>query len=594
MKERIKKVVKIIVYITSLFICLVIGTQIERIYQQSLFAQLESVEKIAIVNMDEGVWIGEEHINYADKLIYLPNDDYVTTGLADAKSGIENGTYAAYIILPENFSECINSIAYSPNKISIEYQFNTKLNEQAEVKAINNVYNFIITLNSNVSFVYLDAILAEFHQVQDQSITILNNDMDELQLLTNVEADNLIASANPIDEVKVTNDLATIDLQPYYTNNTSYLVEMENAYKTALNSANEEFAYIQESSIEISTAFSEFFDLYDNYMANMEAEHSKKLKEGKEALYEAIGIYNANINYANMSTEIAEMIEAQRRADEQEAERQMRDTLERLGIDGEQYDINLSICDEATDEKINGMVTSFYNQSLLEADKEKIVNIVEEKLVKVLLDYDMSQKEIFENSRDELFNKMSTYESEVLAFNPMKYVEDANLNQYLSNIEVNTNEMHRLVQANNQEYISYANEVYAATNENNQKLIMALNEANQQTVLNVEMCIGQLAESRINVNGQNVAILENFTKLLPYTRVSTQENTEIYDYIISPISPRKTGLDISQQYSGEIGKEIYLKEIIFFILLIGIISGCLNIIIRLWAHKRKSVSREVE
>lgn len=589
MGKKLKLIGKLMTYVVSILICMIIGSQFERIYQQKLLDKLEKTEKIAIVNMDEGVWIRGEYINYANQLMYLPNDKFIITGLTDAKSGIENGTYAAYIVLPEDFSISINSIADNPNKISIEYQFNTKLTEQAEMQAVNYVYNFIYTLNSNISFVYLDAILAEFHQVQDKSVTILNNDMNELQLLTNVDADDLIATVSPVEEVSVAKDLTIIDLQPYYSNNNAYLQKMKETLTEAMVASKEEFSTIQESSAEISTAFNDFFTLYDDYMVNMEQEHSEKIKEGEEALYEAIGIYNANINYEDMAIAITELIEYQRKADEQEAERQMREILNDLGINEAQYEIHLGICEEASREQIDGLVMTFYDKTLLESEKQKIVDIVEEKLVTVLLDYNMSQKEIFENSRTELFDKMSTYESKVLAFNPMNYVENANLNQYLSDIEANSNEMYRLVQTNNQEYITYANEVYATTNENCQKLVMALNEANQQTILNVETCIGQLADSRVDVNEQNVDILENFTQLLPYTRVSTQENTEIYDYIISPVKTQGIGINVSEKYLEE---EIYLKELLYVILLLGILAGSTNIVIKLWVNRRRSRQME--
>lgn len=591
MGKKLKLIGKLMMYVVSILICMIIGSQFERIYQQKILDKLEKIEKIAIVNMDEGVWIRGEYINYANQLMYLPNDKFVITGLTDAKSGLENGTYAAYIVLPEDFSISINSIANNPNKICIEYQFNTKLTEQAEMQAVNYVYNFLYSLNSNISFVYLDAILAEFHQVQDKSVTILNNDMNELQLLTNVDADDLIATVSPVEEVSVSKDLTVIDLQPYYSNNNAYLQKMKDALTEAIGASKEEFSTIQESGTEISSAFKDFFTLYDDYMMNMEQEHSEKLKEGEEALYEAIGIYNANINYEDMSIAIVKLIESQRKADEQEAERQMRKILNDLGIDEAQYEIHLGICEEASREQIDGLVMTFYDKTLLESEKQKIVDIVEEKLVTVLLDYNMSQKEIFENSRSELFDKMSTYESKVLAFNPMNYVENANLNQYLSDIEANNNEMYRLVQTNNQEYITYANEVYATTNENCQKLVMALNEANQQTILNVETCIGQLADSRVDVNEQNVDILENFTQLLPYTRVSTQENTEIYDYIISPVKPQRMGIDISKKYLHE---EIYLKEILYVVLILGILMGSINIVIRLCIDRRRNRQMESE
>jgi uncharacterized phage infection (PIP) family protein YhgE len=127
LKDKIKNYIKVATYICGLIIFLLLGTQIERLYQQELLKQKETVERIAIVNMDEGTWVEGEHVNYASELLYLPADNFEITGLTEAKSGIENGLYAAYIVLPENFSEMILSIISNPQKIAIEYQFNTNL-----------------------------------------------------------------------------------------------------------------------------------------------------------------------------------------------------------------------------------------------------------------------------------------------------------------------------------------------------------------------------------------------------------------------------------------------------------------------------------
>lgn len=90
--------------------------------------------------------------------------------------GIENGLYAAYIIIPEDFSESIASVESNPEKVLLEYTFNPNLDEEAARQAISDVNAFEATLNTNVAYMYVDAIMTAFHDVQDDASTILRND----------------------------------------------------------------------------------------------------------------------------------------------------------------------------------------------------------------------------------------------------------------------------------------------------------------------------------------------------------------------------------------------------------------------------------
>lgn len=106
-----KKVIRIALCVVGLVALLVlssiVGMYIERNHQEAQEMQKEHVSTIAVVNMDDGIAIGETRTNYASQLMSFPGDNFTVTGLTDAKSGIENGTYAAYVVIPETFSACI-------------------------------------------------------------------------------------------------------------------------------------------------------------------------------------------------------------------------------------------------------------------------------------------------------------------------------------------------------------------------------------------------------------------------------------------------------------------------------------------------------
>jgi len=166
-----------------------IATKVETQANKSVIA---SSEKIAVVNLDTGVDKSGKTVFYSNTLIQYPNQNYQTVSLEEAKSGVENGKYAAYIIIPSGFSESVESINGTPKQSEILYKFSTYLSDKSKEKMIYEVNQFERQICFNISYVYLDAILDDFHKVQDQSKIILNNDSEDLNSIQAVVPEKLV------------------------------------------------------------------------------------------------------------------------------------------------------------------------------------------------------------------------------------------------------------------------------------------------------------------------------------------------------------------------------------------------------------------
>ena len=73
-------------------------------------------DKIAIVNMDEGIFIENERLNYGAALLNDLDNNFLVTGLEDARQGMKLGIYAAYIIIPTTFSDDVVSLNSRPQQ----------------------------------------------------------------------------------------------------------------------------------------------------------------------------------------------------------------------------------------------------------------------------------------------------------------------------------------------------------------------------------------------------------------------------------------------------------------------------------------------
>lgn len=878
MQTKVKKLFKIALCGVGLAAMLIlsgiVGMRVERRNQRALELQKVHVDTIAVVNMDNGVPAGGEHVNYASQLMNFPGGNFIVTGLTDAKAGIENGSYAAYIVVPETFSESVTSIESDPQKVTLSCQYGARLDEASRTQAVSDVNAFIALLNSNTAYMYLDAILAEFHRIQDDSSAILANDITELELLASVNADQLIAAAEPVDEVVVDDDIQPVQLETYTAQNQSLLGSMMSGYTEAVQRGKEDYAAIRENNSLVGQAADNFFSTYDSVIQETATEHSALLAAGREKLESAVGAYNMDVEaqgvtvketivnlvslqlasdqaavdfqlneivgdmknqnseklqalqkqwekaYRTLRTEadasLDQKVEDCRRNLEdlvqdiyaagyqngykesygnavdalddlnrqiesmkqdadadpdlgwdagtltevqdiigqiklddapqpdigdhedgfnQSIEEQLGDigiSWEQLGVvlppiygssgdgavpddgdsadntavddgdgagevtdpgegdnagedvnpggdtedpdpklgegedpdpkprdgedpdpkpgDGEdpdpkpgegedpdpkpgegedpkpgegedpdpdpgedpdpdpdpgedpdpipgddkEYKISLELF-EGNEDTIGNAVTETLQLFMLEPQLEEIGNIIQTCFVDALSAESQRQMGRLTDAGQQLNQSMESYESRLESYDPMQYIESADLDTYLGGIESNTGEMMNTVEQNNTEYMLYASEMYATTAEHTTELRSSLDEANNQTTVNVENCINGLISSRQSVNHINVDMLKGFTELLSYTRVESQGNTEVYDHIVNPVTSQVKGQTSASTGTVVSEKGMSVKVWIILILSVGIILCLTEILnaIRRQHGKPKEENRQI-
>lgn len=775
MGTNVKKVVRNILCVAGVIILLVLssigGMYIERNHQETLEMQKEHISTIAVINMDDGIAMGETQTNYASQLISFPSDDFTVTGLADAKEGIENGTYAAYIVIPETFSATVTSIENEPKKVTIGYQYNEKLDEESKLQAINDINAFINLLNSNVAYMYMDAILAEFHQVQDDSETILSNDNTELEQLANVDAAQLIVAAEPVEEAVVENDIKPVDLTAYTEQNKSLLESMLLSYTEATQKGKEDYISIQDTNIEVGTAKDNFFSTYRTVVEDSISGQDKLLVSGRNNLAYAVGSYNQDIDVKREDAEqiVEKIVKEQINCNQTEADQQLEELLQKTNQDNykklynlqnawedayekmkgdveKNLQFQLGNTDDSTDKTLENLIVSAYTQGLndgldvlnndieqrngegeitardiqgiianykntnslqntaecenqinvlktklatnlrnihidweslntdiptidenalenreaedknqktetdveektdvdgetdvegetdggdeteksedeekkpqiiltkindeqiaddtemildlfkMKSDSEEINQIIQTYFVDALSEENEKQMKRLSDAELQLSQSMDNYENRLVTYDPLKYIENANLNVYLNDIETNAGEMLGVVEENNSAYMLYATEMYTNTMEHTTLLEGSFDEANKQTTTNVENCINDLTASREEINNQNVGMLEGFTDSLKYTRVESQGNAEVYDYIVNPVASQLNGQNITNMQVSTSRKKNPVRNWLILILGIGIIVCVMAFLIHFRnQHKGSMEERE--
>ncbi len=109
----------------------------------------------AIVNNDENASYNNQSLNFGDQVVdeLKDNDDFDWKFVSEqkARDGLENGSYYAAIIIPENFTQDILSInSANPTKTNITYLVNEKTNPFASRLSNNAATQIQSKINYNV------------------------------------------------------------------------------------------------------------------------------------------------------------------------------------------------------------------------------------------------------------------------------------------------------------------------------------------------------------------------------------------------------------------------------------------------------------
>lgn len=268
------------------------STQSSQVEAAGQLAAGKQAAKIAVVNLDAGIEKNNQQIYYASKIIEYPNENYQTTSLEEAKIGIENGQYGAYVIIPSTFSASVDSINGIPEKAVFEYQLSSNLSAEEREKIIYEVSEFEKSISTNVSYIYVDAILSEVHSVQDGASTILANDDSEKKSLLSISAEALIEPVE-FSEMKEKNDtIKPIDLQAENLNLQNAVRKIETDFDGWLNEGQKDYAIVVSKNQELEQSL-------EALEKSMESTNPLLDEQGKYNIAEGINSVNAEIDAYN-------------------------------------------------------------------------------------------------------------------------------------------------------------------------------------------------------------------------------------------------------------------------------------------------------
>ena len=222
-----------------------------------------STKDIAVVNLDDGVKLKGKKAYYAGKIITLPNEHFYMTGLDDARNGLKSGKYGAYIVIPATFSKAVESINNDPQKATIKYTVNADNNDASLASIVNDINSFASVVSENITFIYVSAILEEYHRAQDNTKVILKNDSIDLDNINSISPESLLGRYENVKENNIDFKPSDIDLDKYNIENENIVDSFSRELREAKEENERNFDNIKREGEEVRTgtdSFGRFFE----------------------------------------------------------------------------------------------------------------------------------------------------------------------------------------------------------------------------------------------------------------------------------------------------------------------------------------------
>lgn len=585
----------LIAIICAVYLCGVYSTK----YQQNIEENKSTITTIAVVNADIGTEKEEENVFYASELMYFPDTNFETASLTEAREGIGNNRYAAYIIIPKSFSASVESVNDKPQKSQISYSLNENLRQDVQMKVVNDIHNFILNLSTNVSYMYVDAILKEMHAVQDDSDSIMKNDVKDMEAIEAVESANLMEEVEyePLEIVET--EIEYMDLSDDYQEVDDALDGVYTTYTTNITDAQNEFLRVKEEGISIGEQAIAAAEVFSEVNILTDDEENLVYADGMEHLGSLAGDFEELVNSKKFTAK--ERLGFKEGDKEPEPEPELQEGEIRVYLSkadllyavDEQIVFWENIKDELYGGELPGDGEEGGEESLYEAgseenpgegeeDPEPDFEFTEESVTATiealyhLKDqiseyYDnairaindipdaseftqeadavineeiaqpvMDQADVEAQKVSEAIAAMETaiddYVSELEEYDALSYLEMDTIQEYLSSMYTAISDMEAEIMEQDNAYMEYIYEVTTTADENVRMLQESLDESYEGTQENVLDIMDGFKQNRKELSEQNILLLSGITAKLPYTRLGNLEYTQVYDFIVEPVT----------------------------------------------------------
>lgn len=283
------------------------GTKLNKDNQERVIEEINKSSDIALINLDEGVEIEGKKLYYAQNLLSTQGENLKFTSLNDAKIGLENGTYAAYILIPSTFSASIESINEKPVKVELEYELSDKLALESKAGIVKDIEDFKLKLSNDISYMYVSAVMDEFHNAQDNSKLVLDNDKKELESMSLIKVRDVISHIDfpEIEFVEFARN--RLEIEPIVSSNLELIDAMKNSLLEKIQLGKDDYESVSKDKGLLDEGSKDFLNILGGLDIESDENGEPVYQSGIDKLATQVNNYNAQLidNRAWIVSELA-------------------------------------------------------------------------------------------------------------------------------------------------------------------------------------------------------------------------------------------------------------------------------------------------
>ena len=283
------------------------GTKLNKDNQERVIEEINKSSDIALINLDEGVEIEGKKLYYAQNLLSTQGENLKFTSLNDAKIGLENGTYAAYILIPSTFSASIESINEKPVKVELEYELSDKLALESKAGIVKDIEDFKLKLSNDISYMYVSAVMDEFHNAQDNSKLVLDNDKKELESMSLIKVRDVISHID-FPEIEFVEFVRNrLEIEPIVSSNLELIDAMKNSLLEKIQLGKDDYESVSKDKGLLDEGSKDFLNILGGLDIESDDNGEPVYQSGIDKLATQVNNYNAQLidNRAWIVSELA-------------------------------------------------------------------------------------------------------------------------------------------------------------------------------------------------------------------------------------------------------------------------------------------------
>lgn len=528
-----------------------------------------SSDKIAVVNLDEGVTLGGNTVKYFEKIVEFPSDNFEYASLDNARAGVASGNYGAYIVIPSTFSESVESINGDFCAADLEYEISDVITDADRCNVLTNMMVFSQNLNSDLSYIYVDNVLEEFHNAQDSAQVVMDNDLTDKQAIDDIEANNLIETVT-IPELKtVENNTEALDVSEYMNESSRLVSELGDKYRNAVDENSKKMQELAEEGNKVATDLTGLLSESNSADIGKDAQNNDILSQAQTKLQEQLDeevngrktINSAtqkevNSAYTYLKDAVKIMKGSQFTYEDEfgvshtipAEEYKVTIKVLKAGKSGNNPDdyedkevllLELLEGKEESGEHVDGLIDKLEQREQTLKDDEgmlyrdEVEEVVDDYYFGTINDNVIRIQGEFADRNAKETEKIGEYREKLLEY---KNVDDSGyVNEATSGLLANNNSLYAAVIENTTNYMTYASDVYTATSENTNLLIENIRQANEDSNNKVKEGVAQAQLVKSQTSETNQSLMDAFTKKLPGTRLGSLAYSESYEFIVNPV-----------------------------------------------------------